>query len=536
MPRIRLGAGGRPSIVVGSQANLMPASSSPGPSSAGSGGFGHARPFYPFPMPGPFRHPMMGMGMGMGMRPAFHPGYGMPFHPGFGGGFGFGGMGAASMMRPIRVPYPMPMPIIPVMRRRSMRSFRSDFGGLSAASGLYGSSFSSPFSSGFSMDDDKFSLGDDDSDFSSSKGSGSNSDMEAIQEYKESQGEAAEKSETPDNEEYVMQTPKEESGTDKDYVTLIKKQISVKKHSAEKMKYQPSDDSDDSGATGQPYTGKAQTFHSISGSSPAYYGYNDEKTESPKYESPKTEAYKYETPEPKCPSCDKYDDEDYESKPRKSKKTYDDDEDDEYKYKNSDSRRKPKTMSTYEEEKEYEEGVGYKMSPRKKSTKLNCNCQVQEEKEKEKEKVYESKKEEEYEKPEPEEIEEKEEEEEKPKKTKNRPRRSKRATDDDDQIKRSIKITLPFKLPVKPRLSLDEKNQVVGSITKAISEALQRNREIYRNIGISRQARKVDEIVKVVETPPHKLTRKVIHHHPSPSPAKSDPSLIKDPLVSLLLQ
>jgi len=96
--------------------------------------------------------------------------------------------------------------------------------------------------------------------------------------------------------------------------------------------------------------------------------------------------------------------------------------------------------------------------------------------------------------------------------------------------KRLIKVPLP-----RP-LSLDDKGQIVGSITKAISEALSRNHEIYKAIKDARTARKVDELIMIVDNPHLNVYKTVIHaehtHHPVPLLKKKSPisSLVPPPL------
>lgn len=93
-----------------------------------------------------------------------------------------------------------------------------------------------------------------------------------------------------------------------------------------------------------------------------------------------------------------------------------------------------------------------------------------------------------------------------------------------------------IKIPHPRPLSLDDKGQVVGSITKAISEALSRNHEIYKAIKDARTARQVDELITIVDNPHLNVHKTVIHsehtHHPVPLLGKKSPI---SPLVPLPL-
>lgn len=534
MPRIRF-SGGKPSLVVGKPNYIAPQTSSSSPSE----GF-QPRPFHPMPFH-PMVYPMMNPMM---MRPRF------PMMP-----HGMQPWAAASMRMPVRVPYPMPiMPIMPMMRR-PFRGFKGGFGDTAAASGIYNSMYNNPFSSGFSMNSDKFTASDDNdykiTEYKVEDGSTYKPEEEMPSEYKtseysseytpssgdqmegykteeemkkpESEYKPSEEYKSPESDEYSMTPPKDayesltgqqDDGQNTDYLTLVGKQISMKNPKTGKMKHQPLEGGSRNMA-GQPYTGKAQTY-SPSGS-PNYYG------ESPSV----TEAPKYEQPAPKCAPCPKEagnDDEDDYERPRKSKKTpsYDDDEDDDDSSSSSYRKKRPMSGQSGEDCHLRKPRVRPSFNPKGRSgSRKTLNCECREEPIKRKE-----------------------------------GKRGKRSTEELDKLlltpqKRVMKIPSP-----QPTLSLDDKGEVVASISKAIAEALERNSEVYTAIGISRKARRVEEIVSVVENPryhPHRppvIHKHPIVHHPVPHHAVSphrghrshvvphhpNPFVIQDPLVSMLLQ
>jgi len=384
------------------------------------------------------------------------------------------------------------------------------------------------------MDDDKFTA-EDNSDFTSmdmnykpEEESSYQSEGGVMSEYKPPISSGEEADAYKSQEEYNPQEEHKMPGS---------KQISMKKHKATKMKYQPVAAANPPAANpaSAEYKGKAQTY------SPAYYGESPvtdgPKYEEPKYEQPKHEEPKHEKPkheEPKCPPCptekpasyrdDSYEEESYDNKPRKSKKmtTYDEEDD----VPSSSRRRRRPAPTSYDDdddEAKYEddcEDKKVKKTSKKKTSKCSCSDGYARSSSSIRRRHG----------------------------TKSRGKRSAELGHSPKLIlvanKRHLQVPTP-----KVSLSLDDKGEIVGSITKAVTEALARNHEIYEQIGASRQARKVDEVVKVVENPHYHLHRPVIHHHHYPSPAHSrrlplSPALphhplhslaAKDPFVSLLL-
>jgi hypothetical protein len=448
---------------------------------------------------------------------------------------------AASMKMQVRMPFPLP--VMPMAKR--FRGWNNGFGNNAAASG-FNSMYNNHFSSGFSMETDRFAAEDDNTfkmtEYKIEDGSSYKPENDVISEYKPATGDEnykpQEESKNPQSEyksleqykpqgdnkpseEYPEQPEKDAYGSltgqqddgNTDYLTLVGKQISLKNPKTGKMKYQtvvtPKE------GTRQPYTGKAQTF-STPGAA-AYYGDAPSVTETPKYELPAEKC-------PPCPERDAYDDDrdDEYERPRKSKKYHsfdEDDDDDDYR---SSVRMRRRPSPNHDEE---EDDCGHRMrrpsSSRGRSGRKTLQCRCHEETNR--------------------------------RRNRGGKTRGKRSAEGIDRLlltpeKRVLKIPSP-----KPTLTLDDKGEVVGSISKAIAEALERNSEVYSAIGASRQARKVDEIVKVVENPQYHLHRPVIHknHHIHASPhhdishhprglgshaSLHHPFALQDPLVSLLLQ